>query len=75
MTLEKCPIAGSSIYEFNLHSSFEIDKKWYAPVTCRKEEIISDLKYNSSFLTIPIFNKHIEQSHFELCSVTTLDCI
>jgi hypothetical protein len=66
---------GSSIYEFNLQSSFELVKEWHAPLTCRKEEIICDLKYNNDFLAIPIFNKHKEQSRFELRSITAFDCI
>jgi hypothetical protein len=66
---------GSSIYEFNLRSSFKFVKEWHSPVTCQKEEIICDLKYNNGFLATPIFNKHKEQSRLELRSVTTLDCV
>jgi len=66
---------GSSIYEFNLQSSFNTVKEWHAPITCGKEEIICDLKYNNGFLAIPIFNKHKEESRFELRSVSTFDCI
>lgn len=66
---------GSSIYEYNLQSSFELVKEWHAPHTCRKEEIICDLKYNNDFLAMPLFNKHQQQSRFELRSITTLECI
>ncbi|CAF3389059.1 unnamed protein product [Rotaria socialis] len=66
---------GSSIYEFNLRSSFKAVKEWHSPVTCKKEEIVCDLKYNSGFLAIPIFNKHKVESRFELRSAATLECI
>jgi hypothetical protein len=66
---------GSSIYEFDLQSSFKGVKEWHAPITCRKEEIICDLKYNNGFLAIPIYNKPKDESRFELRSVTTLDSI
>lgn len=66
---------GSSIYEFNLRSSFKIIGEWHAPVTCTKDEIICDIKYNSGFLATPIFNQHKEESRFELRSAKTLDCI
>ncbi|CAF4975534.1 unnamed protein product [Rotaria sp. Silwood1] len=66
---------GSSIYEFNLRSSFKAGKEWHVPVTCKKEEIICDIKYNSGFLATPIFNKHKEDTRFELRSATTLECI
>jgi hypothetical protein len=66
---------GSAIHEFDLCSSFQFIKAWHAPITCEKDEIICDLKYNSAFLAIPIFNKHKEQSRLDLRSSTTLDCI
>lgn len=66
---------GSSIYQFNLRSSFKFVKEWHAPKTCKKEEIICDLKYHNDFLAMPIYNKYQEQSRFDLRSVTTLDCI
>ncbi|CAF3677484.1 unnamed protein product [Adineta steineri] len=66
---------GSSIYEFDLRSTFQFVKTWHTPVTCERDEIICDLKYNNGFLAIPIFNKHKEQSRFDLRLSTTLDCI
>ncbi|CAF3448051.1 unnamed protein product [Rotaria sp. Silwood1] len=66
---------GSSIHEFDLQSRFEFIKAWHAPVTCREDEIICDLKYNNGFLAIPIFNKHREETRLDLRSSTTLDCI
>ncbi|CAF1168013.1 unnamed protein product [Adineta steineri] len=66
---------GSSIYEFDLRSTFQFVKTWHTPITCEKDEIICDLKYNNGFLAIPIFNKHKEQSRLDLRLSTTLDCI
>ncbi|CAF1036614.1 unnamed protein product [Rotaria sordida] len=66
---------GSSIYEFNLGSSFKAGKEWHSPVTCKKNEVMGDIKYNSGFLAIPIFNRHRDESRFELRSVINLDCI
>jgi hypothetical protein len=66
---------GSSIHEFNLRSQFQFIKAWNTPVTCGKDEIICDLKYNNGFLAVPIFNKHKEESRLDLRSSTTLDCI
>jgi hypothetical protein len=66
---------GSSIHEFDLRSEFQFVKTWHTPVTCGKDEVICDLKYNNGFLAIPIYNKHKEESRLELRSSTTLDCI
>lgn len=66
---------GSSIHEFDLRSSFQFIKAWHSPITCEKDEIICDLKYNNGFLAIPIFKKHKEQSRLDLRSSTTFDCI
>lgn len=66
---------GSSIYEFNIRSLFKPIKELHAPVTCTKEEIICDIKYNSGFIAVPIFNKHRDESRFELRSVKTFDCV
>ncbi len=48
---------------------------WYALISCRKDEIICDLKYNNGFLSLPIFNKHKDESRLDLRSSTTLECI
>lgn len=66
---------GSSIYEFDLRSEFQFIKAWHAPMTCKQDEIICDLKYNNSFLAMPIFNKRKKESRLDLRSSTTLDCI
>ena len=66
---------GTSIYEYNIRSRFEAVKEWHAPVTCKSEEIICDIKYNNGYLATPIFNKHKDESRFELRSVLTLQCI
>ncbi|CAF1295004.1 unnamed protein product [Rotaria sp. Silwood1] len=66
---------GSSIYVFNIRSSFELIKEWYSPITCGKDEIICDLKYKNSFLAIPIFNKHKDESRLDLRSSITFECI
>lgn len=66
---------GSSIHEFDLRTSFQFIKAWNSPITCEKNEIICDLKYNNGFLAIPIFNKHTEKSRFDLRSSITFDCI
>lgn len=65
---------GSSIYEFDLRS-FQLVKQWYQPLSCSKDEIICDLKYNHGFLVMPIFNKHKQQSRLELRCESTLDCL
>ncbi|CAF5090904.1 unnamed protein product, partial [Rotaria sp. Silwood1] len=66
---------GSSIYVFNIRSSFELIKEWHSPITCGKDEIICDLKYKNSFLAIPIFNKHKDESRLDLHSSITFECI
>jgi hypothetical protein len=66
---------GSSIHEFDLRSSFQYIKAWNTPITCEKNEIICDLKYNNGFLAMPIVHKQTEQSRLDLRSSTTLDRI
>jgi hypothetical protein len=46
---------GSSVYEFDLHSSFQLIKSWHAPMTCENDENICDLKYNDTLLHMAIF--------------------
>jgi hypothetical protein len=66
---------GSPIYEFDLHSSFQLIKSWHPPIACQNNEIICDLKYNSGFLGIAILNKHNDKSRLDLRSSITLECI
>ncbi|CAF2687781.1 unnamed protein product [Rotaria sp. Silwood2] len=66
---------GSSIYEFNLRSSFEFIKGWHSPITCETNEVICDLKYKNNFLAMPIFNDQLEESRIDLRSSTTFECI
>ncbi|CAF4264383.1 unnamed protein product, partial [Rotaria sordida] len=42
-------------------------------MTYKKDEIIRDLKYKDNFLAMPIFNKHKEESRFDLRSSTTFE--
>lgn len=66
---------GSSIYEFDIHSKFELVQQWHSPITCSKDEIICDLKYANHHLAIPISNRVHDTSRIELRDVTTLECI
>lgn len=66
---------GSSIYEFDLHASFQQLKVWHSPVTCAKDEIICDLKYANHHLAIPISSKHRPNSRIELRSAETFECL
>lgn len=67
---------GSSVYEFDLHSSsFQRLKVWHSPTTCGKDEIICDLKYSNNHLAIPISHKNRSESRFELRLASTFECL
>ncbi|CAF1109253.1 unnamed protein product [Adineta ricciae] len=66
---------GSAIYEYEIGGSFRLIKEWHTPVTCKKDEIICDLKVNADFLGMPIYSKHKEESRFELRSILTMETL
>ncbi|CAF1450134.1 unnamed protein product [Adineta steineri] len=80
MSLEICPIPSKKDWWRGTCSNQSlflstVEWEWHTPITCGKDEIICDLKYNNGYLAIPIYNKHKDESRFELRSITTFDNI
>ena len=63
----------SSIIEYNLLPTMEIIKEWKSPVTCQKEEWITDMKYNNGSITLMIKNSSENTLFIELRNIKTLD--
>ncbi|CAF5004586.1 unnamed protein product [Rotaria sp. Silwood1] len=56
----------SSIMEFALFPTIKLRKEWKYPVTCTKDEFISDIVYNNGNLALMIVNALNRSSHIEL---------
>lgn len=66
---------GSSIIEYHLHPTVQINNQWKSPLTCTKEESIKDIVYNNEKLGLTIFNQKNLTKRFELRSMNQLDIL
>lgn len=63
----------SSIMQYDLLPSIELIKEWESPVTCQKEEWISDVKYSCGSIALLILNPSMKTLFIELRNTKTLD--
>jgi hypothetical protein len=66
---------GSSIYELNLSSSFDVVNHWKSPLTCQNHEGINDIKYNNGTLALMIRDPTEHKKRMELKSAESFDTL
>jgi len=61
---------GSSIFEYTLLPSIQFVKEYLPPISCAKDENISDLASNNDALALLIWNHQRQKCRLDLCSPT-----
>ncbi|CAF4289028.1 unnamed protein product [Rotaria sp. Silwood2] len=65
--------SGSSIFQFNLLSSFSFMKQWKPPQSCNYDELIHNIAYNNETLALIMEHKFNQTMRIELRSSLTFD--
>ncbi|UJR22992.1 hypothetical protein I4U23_026019 [Adineta vaga] len=65
----------SSIMQYSLQPSIQLDRAWNSPYSCAWNELIHHITYQNKMLAIIIQNQHEKSLRLELRSIDTFDCI